>query len=764
MHLLYALFFYIFACWSVVAQVVPLIESIDVQTQGGQAINKEVVFACIPLKEGVPLESKLLNDAVLALYESGIYENVNVYQELSPDKSKVRIIFDVVTKCRVSSIQFIGNKAYSDDQLKRELLMQQGAFVGMVDLKRDGARLLDFYEKKGYAKVKIDYQLQKNTNGSEVLVVYKIDEGVKLKLENIVFEGNDHVSASDLRDVMQTKRWWFMSWLTGSGVFEDNLFREDIERLIGYYKDQGFLDVVIPDNGITFEYPEATSMIVHVTVNEGKVYKIGEIHFEGNTLYDSTLLAQVLGVKTGDICAPTVLNEAMENVRDYYGQFGYLETGVALERVPNFETGDIDLSFSIKESGKFYVEGLIVEGNTKTKHNVILRELALAPGDVFDLVRMKASESRLKQTLFFEEVTLTPEAVSMPNRRNLRITVKEKRTGNIQFGVGFSSIEQAVAFVELTQSNFDIFNPKTAFQGAGQKLRIRLSIGSKSNQIFLNFEEPWLFDRELAFGFDLFRTDAKYVSSVYDELRYGVEFYFRKRLVELFVIRPYYKIEVVDIHNVKNDASNVIKANAGKNTISQIGFSITRETMDSILMPTRGSRMQFITDVAGVGGSADFVRLEIQGGRWWPTFRTLNQVFSLVGRTGTITPFNHNKVPFFEAYYLGGPNNLRGYSYRDIGPKDNKGEVIGGNTYAFSSAEYSFQVLPPVRLAAFYDIGFVNADNWTWSTSQYAHDIGVGARILMMGAPLRLDLAYPLRKFPGASRSWQFNFSFGTVF
>ncbi len=750
--------------FAVIAQEAPIVESVRIEVQGGQQINIDAAMANIAMREGLPYDPLLVDESVRSLYNSGVYDFIEAKRETDPTGSKVRLTFLLVSKYRIQNIQFVGNTEYKVTQLEREVLSKKGALLSDLDIKRDAERLADFYEKKGYAHARVTYSIERNEQLGEALVRFEINEGARLRLSDFNFIGNAHVKADDLRDVMQTKRWWIFSWITGSGILEESLFREDLDRVIAYYKDEGFLDVAVPEAGVSFTYPSEHSMIVNITIEEGTRYYAGDVTFEGNTLYAGDKLAAILGLASGDVFSPTAVNEALENIRDYYGQSGYLETGVYAERLPDLETGHIGLNFVIKESGKFFVESLLLEGNTKTKSNVILRELALAPGDVFDLVRMKASEERLKQTLFFEEVSLSPEAVPIPNRRNLRITLKEKRTGNVQFGVGFSSVEQAVAFVELTQSNFDIFNYNSAFQGAGQKLRVRLSVGSKSNSIFLNFEEPWLFDRELAFGFDLFRTDAKYVSSVYDELRYGLELYFRKRLVELFVIRPYYRIEVIDIHNVQKDASQLILSNAGKHTISQIGAAITRETMDSLLMPTRGSRIKLIADVAGLGGTADFVRLEVQGGRWWPTFKTLNQVFSIVGRTGTITSFNNKPVPFFEAYYLGGPTNLRGYDYRDIGPKDSKGEVIGGNTYAFASTEYSFQVLQPIRLAAFYDIGFVNAGHWNWDTSQYAHDVGVGARIFVMGAPIRLDLAYPLRVQKGESRSWQFNFSFGTVF
>ena len=748
------------------ADDVSIVESIVFDVSGGQMIDANAAKAYMPLKEGMPYSTALVDQSIRSLYGSGAYDSIEVSKQTDPSGKRTWVTFSLVTRPWIDSVDFKGNGNFTARQLERNIKSKPGSLLNELQLKQDAESLEEFYLKKGYPHAKIDFAA--NTTAAsdkpEVKVVFTIEEGVKLKLAKIQFSGNDHIKAKVLKDEMSLETYGFFSWLTGSGVFEETLLEKDCQAIETYYRNQGYLDVMIPREKIEMTYPKPDQLVLTIPVEEGQCYNVGKIEFEGNKLYTSDQLMGALYLRTSAPYSPLGLESSVQSIRDSYGQLGYLEADVDVQRVANVEEGTVDLQFSIEENGKFYVESILLEGNTKTKSNVILRELALAPGDLFDSVRMQASEARLKQTLFFEEVSVAPEAVAVPNRRNLRLTVKEKSTGQIQFGVGFSTVERAVAFVELTQSNFDLFNRSTAFQGGGQKFRTRLSVGNKSNLILMSLEEPALFDKQLAVGVDLLRADAKYVSSVYDELRYSAEFYARKRLFELFVLRPYYKIEVIDIHNVRPTASPTIKAHAGKNVVSQIGAALIRETIDSILMPTEGSRLRLSVDVAGLGGNINFVRGEVQAGKWWPTFRPLNQVFSLVGRTGTIAPFKHDKVPFFETYYLGGPDNLRGYSYRDVGPKDATGESIGGNTYAFAAAEYSFQILDPVRFAAFYDIGFVNAGTANWSAKNYAHDIGVGFRIFMAGAPIRIDLARPLKVAPGESKGWEFSLSFGTVF
>ena len=198
--------------------------------------------------------------------------------------------------------------------------------------------------------------------------------------------------------------------------------------------------------------------------------------------------------------------------------------------------------------------------------------------------------------------------------------------------------------------------------------------------------------------------------------------------------------------------------------ISKVGFSLLRDTRDSLVIPTTGSRYQMLTEFAGLGGDVDYYRLEGRGARWWKIFDTHTQVLSLIGRSGAIIPFNDSRVPFFESYFLGGPNSLRGFDYRKVGPKDNSGEPIGGQTFGYWSLEYSFDVVNPVRFAVFYDGGFVNAEDLDFGLGEYNDDIGFGFRVMLFGAPLRLDFGFPLSTDDQNDDGMQFNFSFGTVF
>lgn len=776
-----------------------VIGSVNVNIEGKQTVSKEAVYAHIRLRKGMKFDQRALDQSIRSIYSTGFYDFVDAKRKIDA-KGNLELDFTIIPKFKVSQIAFNGNKVYSGARLQKEIETYAGAPLSEVGVKRDVDKLKAFYQKKGYSLAKITYSIERNEETGVGAVIFQIDEGGDIEIQNIVFKGDPRVEKQfgfwgklgrflfgkdtedfdsvDLLSEMKTDTWIpIVSHITDNGRFKEDEFQADIEKLRKFYRDHGYLDVEIDDSKIKFEFPDADEqgdMDIVIDIVPNHQYKVGKVSFKGNTIegFDDAKLMQFVDyfdLTEGNVFSPSQVEKLIEKIREYYGEYGYVDTIVRVLRRPNVKTGDIDMVIDVIESKMFYLESINIQGNSKTKSEVIIRELALEPGEVFDLHRMKISENRLKETRFFDEVTLSPEETNIPQRKNLKVTVKEGRTGNLTFGAGFSTVESLVATVEVTQSNFDYAHYKSYFQGAGQKFRIRGTIGLKSNQVIISFEEPWVFNRELAYGIDLYRTDSDYYSDYYSEMRLGATNYLRKRIYEKIEARLAYKLELVDIYNVDNRIrGNVIpEQDIGNRTLSQVSLSFLRDSRDSYMTPTRGTRFELIQDLAGGPflGQTNLYRIEARAGWWIPTFEMGKQVFSIVGRTGSVQGYGGKDVPYFERFFLGGGYNMRGFKYRKVGRLDSATEEpLGGNTFAFASAEYSVEVFNPVRFAVFYDIGFVNSDSWDWDPSDYCSDFGVGLRILMMGAPMRIDLGFPLRAGDNNDDGMQFNFSFGTVF
>ena len=559
---------------------------------------------------------------------------------------------------------------------------------------------------------------------------------------------------------------------------------DDLEKLRDNYRNEGFLDVRIEESSVKVNPIGKSSIELVIGVEEGKRSYFGKQKIIGNVSISTEDLMSSTGrddkpkIETGEPYSPTLLSEERNRLRKKYGEKGYLDARVRAIRTPNLETNQIDLRFEITENNKFTVNSIKVRGNEKTKTIAIIRELALAPGETFDLLRMETSEARLRNTRFFEKVTLDDEPIASQDpelqntRRNLVVDVKEGRTGHVSFGVGFSTLEKAMMFAEFRQGNFDIMKWRSPhrLQGDGQKFRLRLKLGSRSNEARLAIEEPWFLNRRVAAGFEVFREKSDYYSSYYNEMRAGFEVYFRKRLFELVEGRAFYSFEDVVIDDVSTSAPSFIREE--DLTISKVGLTLSRDTRDSILFPSEGSIVSLRKEFAGgiFGGDAEYGRLELQGARFFQTFDPMEQVLSISGRTGTLGRFNGEDadVPFFEKFFLGGPYNLRGWDYRDAGVNPSVNEPEGGNSYSYASLEYTFKVADPLRLALFYDGGFLRAGDFKLAPGNghegWHDNWGFGVRIMVMGMPLRLDLGFPITDPSDTGGSPQFHFSGGHDF
>jgi outer membrane protein insertion porin family len=739
---------------------------------GPANVSEQVVRANMQLQEGSTLEDSLIDRDIRFLYRTGQFEFIE-FKRGSLVNGRIDLVVEVTPKFRVSTVDFEGNKAVKARRLAKEAKTKTNLPLDERQVKEDAEKIREYYQKSGYNQAKVEYRIERNRTTGLGRVIFAIDEGAKVRISRVEFDGNTVVSSRKLRKAMETRSWNWFSWITGSGRYRDDEFETDLDKLRDLYREKGFLDVNISADKVLFTYPSPSRLVITIPVVEGRQYKVGNITISGNTLHKTEVLLPLLKTKTGDIFAPSAIEKDQKTLEDFIGKDGYVDARVRIIRKPNLESGAIDVEYQYTEGDKFFVESIRIEGNTKTKSIVILRELALGPGEVFNTVRMNNSKLRLENTRFFEETNVSPESTNLPGRRNLKIAVKEGRTGNLSFGAGFSSLESAIVFAEVSQSNFDLFNRKSFFQGDGQKFRIRLQLGSRSSEATLNFEEPWLFERELALGFNLYRTSSDYYSNLYSETRLGAEVYLRKRLFELVEGRLGYTYEVVGIEDVDPVNAPFLVLEEGNRSVSKVTFKLLRDTRDRLFNTTRGNRAEITTELAGgpFAGETDYYRLEFRGAQYYPTFETLNQVVSFIGRTGVIDNYGDSaNVPYFDRMFLGGPGTLRGFEFRNVGPKAGpNNDPIGGKTYGFGSAEYSFEVVDPLRIAVFYDIGFVNADAYDFDTTNYNDNFGIGLRLMIGGAPLSLDFGIPITSSTNPDGSsnddgLQFNFSFGTRF
>lgn len=751
------------------------IAKIQIRHVGPPAVSDELIRANIRIKEGDSYSKPNIDSDVRNLYSTGYFYNIRVGEELTRDG--LVLTYVVQGKPTLTAIKFQGNKKYSNSKLQKKVTSKIGEPLNEAKLFNDAQEILKMYQKAGYQKTQVKAAPPViDENAGRGTVTFEIVEAPKVNIRRVDFEGAQSFKLKKLRKVIKTRRRWSFSWLTGSGRLKDDEFEEDKERLADFYRNEGYIDFELKD--VQFEYPDPKSMIVKFIVSEGKQYKVGSVDFKGNTLFTTNdfykgfnALGRVKRVHmgAGKTFTPKGFSSDLQTLEDFYGAKGYIDARVEARKDPNINTGTMDLSYQIQEGDKSYIEKVEIKGNTKTKDKVIRRELAVAPGEVFNMLRVDLSTNRLAGLNYFEKIEARPEETDIPNRKNLVIAVDEKNTGNFIVGAGFSTIENVVGFVEVSQGNFDLFNPPY-FTGGGQKVRLRTQIGTRKQDYQLTFIEPWLFGRKLAFSVDLYHRDLSYLSSLYDERRTGARLGLTRTLgLEDLIGGISYTIESIGIRNVDPAASPELQAEAGTRLVSRFGTTIAYDTRNNALLASRGQRTELMAEVAGgpLGGDTDIYQLELRHSHYLPGFAN-GHIWEILGRVGVVDKYGDTKrVPLFDRYFLGGQNTLRGYDFRKVGPRDSLGEPIGGDTYWFGSVEYSIPVIERLRFAAFYDIGMVYRDPYSFSTKgegtgSFSDNWGVGIRLNLPIGPLRLDYGIPIHRDRRNSSSGHFQFGVGT--
>jgi outer membrane protein insertion porin family len=758
------------------SDVKPIVDKIEIKYGKLNNVSEAVVRAHLEVREGTEYDQLLVDRSIRCLYETGLFDFIEAKTvEMAPNK--VDVVFTVQSKFRVQDVQMTGNEKYTRKKLmkKAKADLIPGSVLDEKTVRKGCDGIRDFYHKKGYSNAKVDYKITRNEQTGLGSIAIEVSEGVRTKIKKIQFEGNEKFKDKKLRGEIETSRWkWWWSWLSGSGRLDEEKLDDDIVKLRDFYKNKGYLDVQITDDDVKVEEVRKGKLVITIKVKEGRQYFVGDINVEGEEVMNEMTITQMLKMLPGDPFSPKQLDDDIKTIEDLYGTIGRLEAQVRAERVPNLDTGNIDVTYQIVEGDEYKIESIKLEGNHKSKSTVILRELAMRPGQIFNTMWMKASEARLKNTRFFDEVTVTPESTNIPGRKNLKVTVNEAPTATFQFGVGFSTTEEGTVYAEYTQGNFDLFNWRSFFQGAGQKFQVSVSLGSSSNSTVIAFEEPYFMQQRLGLGFELYRRETEYESDYYDTVRLGIQVYMRKRLFERFEGRVFYNLENVKVSLTSSATdSDVFAAEEGSRIVSKVGFILQRDTRNDMLFTTSGSRISLQSEIAGLGGDTSYFKLEGRSAIFMPTFETLDQCFAILARAGTAWPLDgglevdgvNYGLPLFDRFFLGGPQSLRGFEYHEVGPRDpTTEETIGGNTYGFASMEYTIKLAEQFRFALFYDWGFVNIPSADFDPVAFNDDWGFGIRLLVMNNPLSLDYALPIHADDKNDKGGQFNFSFGTRF
>ena len=736
----------------------PIIRSLEVQYTGPATISKERILAQMRTKVGQLYSNEIVQEDIRALYKTGYIRDVRIFAQ--PEGDGVKVIVAVQTRAIIREIEITGAEHVSPKRLRKEIKVRLNQAVDEQQLEDARQKIVDIYQGKGFTDISVQFRIDPidETHGT-ARVVFTVNEGAKGAVSQVRFEGNAHVSQRVLRKQMKTRGRTLIYFVDKTGRLDDVQLEQDLDKIREYYQDHGFIDVEIKD--VRKERTAKGPMIITIVIAEGPQYHVHKLTISGYEAAKEEKIRNLLKMKEGSVYSPKQLRDDAKAVADAYGSAGYVDLVITPEGTPA-GPALIDVHYNVEEGTRSFVNRVNIQGNTRTKDKVIRREVLVAPGDVFNTVRVDTTKKRLENLGYFAKVETYPEETDIPGRKDLTILVQEKRTGSLSFGGGFSTVDKLVGFAELTQGNFDLFN-WPSFTGAGQKFRLRLQYGTQRKDFLLTITEPYFLDRRLALSGQAFYTEANYLSADYDQRNYGFLFELRKPINAYMYGTLGYTLQNVEIFNVANSSPEFILSQSGTFTESKVLSSLVFDSRDNPLLSRRGQRITFSPSIAGgfLGGDTQIYALDLEGYQYFHLPK--DTILLLNGEIATVSQWGSgSEVPLFERLFLGGSNNLRGFPFREVGPQQN-GEPIGGQSMARATVEWTFPIIEKARGAVFYDTGFVNSSAWSFGFNHMASDVGVGLRLDLPIGPLRLDYGYPVMR-DGYNGGGHFNFNVGYQF
>lgn len=646
-----------------------------------------------------------------------------------------RVIFHMEERPRIKIVDYVGSNQIERtkiDERMRELgiSLRLDSFLDEGAVRRVQGLLLEMMADKGYQYAEVEPRIEPLPGGPKLVkVVFNVTEGPKVQIRTIEFTGNRAMSDRALRRRMKdTKEHWFLSWITGRGKYNEAKFDEDADRIVEHYRNNGYIEARVgqPELERLEDSPDGKVRWVRlrIPVTEGPRYRVGEFAFKGNTVVRDEFLRPLFKLKAGDWYSDKRIRDGLTKARELYGQGGYFEfTGYPdLAPAPPGEgplagpaRPTVNVTMQLQEGAQYFVNRITFTGNTTTRDTVVRRELRLVEGGVFNTEALKYSIRRLNQLGYFEELKGTDDVqvdktAGMPNHVDVTLKLKEQNRNQLTFGAGVSQFEGFFGQLSFQTANF---------LGRGESLTVSIQSGSRAYNYQLAFTEPFLFDRNITGGIDIYKRELRFINQ-FTQASAGGNLLFGFPVGDfsrMFVTYGYEEVRVTDLNRAYQSPEllarnpflrdSLLIGEGGQRTISKIVPSYVFNTVDNPIFPNTGRRLQLSMDYAGPGGNTFFVKpsAEVVG------YARLTPRTSLGARAQVqyIRPYGGTvRLPIFEQLVLGGEYSIRGFDLRTIGPRDpESGLVLGGNKSLLFNAEYLISVAQPVRLVLFFDAGQV---------------------------------------------------------
>ncbi len=750
------------------------VSSVRFRYAGERTVPDKRLADIVQTRAGSTYSSTRVNADLERLVDRGMI-SPDARVSVHPHGNSVDVIFDVAASQALAGVGFTGNKEFTDRSLRetlsdstRGVKLETGRVINDKILSAARAAILRVYQEAGYPDTRVSWRAVPTANGAYRDVVFDIVEGRQISMNGIDFEGNHVFDSKQLRQLMETKEREFapLCWLTKSGRIDREKVEDDLQAIVKHYRNYGYLRARIAKVDYKASANETGRQRLYMTVHleEGPRYKVRKVSFGPLTAYTPAELEKGLSMYDGDIYSLQKVSDDVEMIRKYYGAKGYADADVHPDidevGVEADGTHIVDIRYDVEEGNRYKVGRINVRGNTKTKQHVILRELPLKPGENLNSVDIEIAKKRLDNLNYFDAVDVAQGMTTVNGYRDINVDVHEKMTGNLTFGVAFSTIENVYVYANATQSNFDIRGFwGGSFVGGGQRLTIGGKLGTEYQSASVFLLEPWFLDSRLALGNELYYTQSSYMSDYYRQKNAGYDVSLKKALTDTLALKAEYRIERYSIEP-EGDAPAFFREQKGDYNRSHFELSMEYDSRDAVITPRKGGSFDVHVGYSGPGSTVQTTSGGVSGSYYYNSF--WDSIWSVTFGAETVHSMDKDKeVPIFERCYLGGPNNLRGFKYRDVGmldPARAGDETMGGNTSAYAQFELTMPLIDSIRLALFTDVGFVNEKSMDFSTRDIAADYGIGLRLNLPIGPIAVDYAIPFKDGNAADDKGQFQF------
>jgi outer membrane protein insertion porin family len=734
----------------------PVVQRINIE--GNQRIEESTVLSYMVLKEGQPYTQAQVDQSLKTLYATGLFADVQIQQATGT------VTVKVVENPIINRIAFDGNSKVSNKTLDEEVQLKPRMVFSRAKVQADVQRILEIYRRSGRFAAQVEpktVQLGQN----RVDLVFEVNEGPTTGVSRIIFIGNKEFSDSTLRDKIATGEsvWW--NFLQSNDNYDPDRLTFDREQLRRYYLSQGFADFRVI-SAVAELAPDRSGFYITFTIEEGEKYNFGKVEVDTKLKEIPVAdLRELVRFDAGEQYNAELIDKSVDALTLAAGTKGYAFVDIRPRVRRNKEDKTVDVVFKIEEGPRVYIERINIVGNTRTLDKVIRREIRLVEGDAFNRVLINRSRSRIRGLGFFKKVEINEEPGSAPDRTVLNVEVEEQSTGEFSVSAGFSSADNVVGAVSLTEKNL---------LGRGQFLRLQVSLSSIRQQIDLRFTDPYFLDRNMAAGFDLYNTHSIFNESNYEADIRGFGLRLGFPVSEFGRLGLRYTLRQDDI-TITGNAGDVA---SGVSLLSSVGFTYSYDDKDDPIEPKNGFDINWSADLAGLGGDKEYVRTEVNAD-WFKRLWFDDLILNVAVSGGYIIAYGADHLDANDRFFKGG-GSFRGFKTSGIGPRDVSGTgtppSVGGEAYAIGTVELRVPNFLPddlgIKTALFTDVGTMGvvADKQPCTPTLCIVDdlalrasAGVSVYWNSPFGPVRLDFSQVLNK-QDYDQTESFRFSAGTKF